>query len=57
VVESKTATGVDRIYFPGEIEQIEEQQRLRYGIPMTGTELAALNNEARSAGIEPLKPR
>ena len=56
VVGSAKADGVDRIYFPGEIEQLEQQQRMKYGIPMVQAELDALNQEAQSVGVDLLEP-
>ncbi|PSR85888.1 malate/L-lactate dehydrogenase [Coniella lustricola] len=54
VVSSDVMPGVDRIYFPGEIEIARQQERLRSGIPYAKTEIDALNQEAKAAGIEPL---
>ncbi|KAF2660128.1 malate/L-lactate dehydrogenase-like protein [Lophiostoma macrostomum CBS 122681] len=42
--------GIDRIYFPGEIEQLMKEQRLRDGIPLVEAELEALNKEAQCVG-------
>ncbi|KPI39896.1 putative oxido YjmC [Cyphellophora attinorum] len=47
VVGSKKMDGVDRIYFPGEIEQLEQEKREREGIPLVEAEVEALNAEAR----------
>jgi LDH2 family malate/lactate/ureidoglycolate dehydrogenase len=55
VVSSDKAAGVDRIYFPGELEQIAEQERLKSGIPLVQAEIDALNKEATLVGVEPLK--
>lgn len=55
VVESEKAAGVDRIYFPGEIEMITEEQRLSSGIPLAEAEIASLNREADLVGVERLK--
>lgn len=46
VVESDKMPGVDRIYFPGEIEQLKHEERLRTGIPYAAAEINALNAEA-----------
>jgi LDH2 family malate/lactate/ureidoglycolate dehydrogenase len=54
VVEAEKIDGVDRIYFPGEIEQLRQEERLRDGIPLVETEVAALNAEAKLVGAEPL---
>jgi LDH2 family malate/lactate/ureidoglycolate dehydrogenase len=42
--------GVDRIYFPGEIEQLTEAERKQSGIPYVAAEIEALNAEARRVG-------
>lgn len=55
VVDSEKAEGVDRIYFPGEIEMITEEQRLSQGIPLAEAEVASLNKEADLAHVEHLK--
>lgn len=55
VVGSDKAAGVDRIYFPGELEQIAQAERERSGIPLVQAEIDALNEEARRVGVEPLK--
>ena len=47
--------GVDRIYFPGEIEQITEESRKRDGIPYVEAEIQALNEEAERVGAAKLK--
>lgn len=54
VNESEPAAGVDRIYFPGEIEQRTERERRRDGIPYVAAEVAALDEEARRVGAEPI---
>jgi LDH2 family malate/lactate/ureidoglycolate dehydrogenase len=54
VVGSDKMHGVERIYFPGEIEQLCEQERLREGIPLVEAEVEALNNEAERVGAERL---
>jgi LDH2 family malate/lactate/ureidoglycolate dehydrogenase len=55
VTESEKAAGVDRIYFPGEIEQVMEERRISEGIPLAEAEFASLNKEADLAKVEPLK--
>ncbi|KAJ1338631.1 Ldh family oxidoreductase [Microdochium nivale] len=50
VVGSDRAAGVERIYFPGEIEQITQQERERTGIPYVQAEVEALNEVARRVG-------
>jgi len=44
--------GVDRIYFPGEIEQLTEETRLREGIPFLQEEIDLLDAEAERWGGE-----
>lgn len=51
VIESEKMEGVDRIYFPGEIEQLTEEQRLRDGIPFVQAEIDALNAEAERLSV------
>lgn len=51
VVGSRKMDGVERIYFPGEIEQLEQERREREGIPLVQAEVDALNEEARRAGV------
>lgn len=50
VVRSDKMVGVDRIYFPGEIEDLNKEKRLRYGIPLVDAEVQALNKEAERVG-------
>lgn len=52
VVGSDKADGVDRIYFPGEIEQLTQDERERTGIPLVRAEIDALNEVARQFGVE-----
>ncbi|KAE8147588.1 Malate/L-lactate dehydrogenase [Aspergillus avenaceus] len=54
VVGSEKMAGVDRIYYPGEIEQITREERLRTGIPFVQAEIDALNLEADRVGVEHL---
>ena len=54
VVGSDKAAGVERIYFPGEIEQLTQREREKSGIPLVQGEIDALNEEARKVGVEPL---
>lgn len=51
VVDSDKMEGVDRIYFPGEIEQLTEEERLKDGIPYALAEIEALNAEADKLGV------
>ncbi|KAL5392150.1 hypothetical protein DPSP01_000670 [Paraphaeosphaeria sporulosa] len=53
-VGAEKAAGVDRIYFPGELEQIEQERREKSGIPLVQAEIDALNAEARKVGAKPL---
>ncbi|KAF3351948.1 hypothetical protein VdG1_09402 [Verticillium dahliae VDG1] len=52
VVGSEKAAGVERIYFPGEIEQLTQEEREKTGIPFVGAEIEALNEEAARVGAE-----
>lgn len=52
VVGSDLMAGVDRIYYPGEIEQITHEERLKKGIPYVQAEIDALNAEAKKIGAE-----
>ena len=51
VVDSEKRAGVDRIYFPGEIEQLREEERLKAGIPFVEEEIKTLNAEADKVGV------
>jgi LDH2 family malate/lactate/ureidoglycolate dehydrogenase len=53
-VGSERMVGVERIYFPGEIEQLTHEERLRTGIPYVEAEIAALNEEADLVGCQRL---
>ncbi|KKY20903.1 putative malate l-lactate [Phaeomoniella chlamydospora] len=55
VVDSEKRAGFDRIYFPGEIEQLTQEKRMVEGIPYSSAEVEALNQEARKVGKTPLK--
>lgn len=57
VVGSEKMDGVDRIYFPGEIEQIVQEERKESGIPFVEAEVEALNAEAEKAGSHKLKTK
>jgi LDH2 family malate/lactate/ureidoglycolate dehydrogenase len=50
VTGSDRMSGTDRIYFPGEIEDLNKEKRLRYGIPLVAAEVDALNEEAQRVG-------
>ena len=49
-VGCKKMAGVNRIFFPGEIEQITEETRKKEGIPYVEAEIQALNEEAQRVG-------
>ena len=53
-VGAEKAAGVDRIYFPGELEQIEQKKRVKTGIPLVQAEIDALNAEAIKVNVGPL---
>ncbi|RDA82720.1 hypothetical protein CP532_4839 [Ophiocordyceps camponoti-leonardi (nom. inval.)] len=55
VVGADRAPGVDRIYFPGELEQLTQRERERIGIPLAKTEVDALNREGAEVSVQPLK--
>ncbi len=55
VVGSEKMAGVDRIYFPGEIEQLTEEKRLEEGIPYVKSEIEALNAEAERLGAAKIR--
>ncbi|KAM4057251.1 malate/L-lactate dehydrogenase [Hirsutella rhossiliensis] len=55
VVNCEPAAGVDRIYFPGELEHLAQRERERSGIPLVQAEIDALNQEAARVSAEPLK--
>lgn len=50
VVGSDRMSGTDRIYFPGEIEDLNKEKRLKDGIPLVEAEVGALNREAQQVG-------
>lgn len=55
VVGSDKMEGVERIYFPGEIEQLTAARRLKDGIPFVQSEIDALNAEAQKIGVAKLR--
>ncbi|KAI4755221.1 Malate/L-lactate dehydrogenase [Aureobasidium sp. EXF-3400] len=55
VVNSDKMAGVDRIYMPGELEQLTQEERARSGIPYVEAEIQALNEEARRVGSYEIK--
>ena len=52
---AETMVGVDTIYFPGEIEQLNQKRREKSGIPFVEAEINTMNEEAKSVGVAPLK--
>ena len=54
VTNSDKMSGVDRIFFPGEIEQLAQEKREKEGIPYAPAEIDALNKEADLVGVPPL---
>jgi LDH2 family malate/lactate/ureidoglycolate dehydrogenase len=57
VVGCERAAGVERIYFPGEIEQLTEQRRQTEGIPFVQAEIDGLNAEAERLGVAKIQVR
>ncbi|KAL6248562.1 hypothetical protein RBB50_004817 [Rhinocladiella similis] len=55
VVTSEKMPGVDRIYFPGEIELLNKEKRMKEGVPFTMAEINNMNKEAELAGVEKMK--
>jgi LDH2 family malate/lactate/ureidoglycolate dehydrogenase len=55
VVGADKMEGVDRIYFPGELELETEEERRRDGIPFVQEEIKALNEEAEKVGVQKLR--
>jgi LDH2 family malate/lactate/ureidoglycolate dehydrogenase len=55
VVGSDKMAGITRIYFPGEIEDLNKEKRLREGIPLVDAEIQALNKEAERVGTAYIK--
>ncbi|EXJ90323.1 alcohol dehydrogenase [Capronia coronata CBS 617.96] len=51
VVGSEKRDGFERIYFPGELEHLEEEKRRVQGIPYTTSEVDCLNKEAELVGV------
>ncbi|KAL3484995.1 Malate/L-lactate dehydrogenase [Aspergillus germanicus] len=54
VTKSEKAPGTERVYFPGEIEQLNQESRLETGIPYVEEEINNLNEEARLVGSKEL---
>ncbi|OAX85009.1 hypothetical protein ACJ72_00601 [Emergomyces africanus] len=57
VVGGERMEGVDRIYYPGEIELLTAQKRRAEGIPYAQVEIEALNREADEVGVAHLDDR
>lgn len=57
VIGCEKRPDVDRIYFPGEIEQLTQQKREEQGIPYAAAEVETLNREATKVGAKVLTPR
>ncbi|KAI4719180.1 Malate/L-lactate dehydrogenase [Aureobasidium sp. EXF-10727] len=55
VVGSDKMAGVNRIYMPGELEQLTQEERTRSGIPYVEAEIEALNEEAKKVGSYEIK--
>ncbi|KAF2207420.1 hypothetical protein CERZMDRAFT_91762 [Cercospora zeae-maydis SCOH1-5] len=55
VVDSEKMSGVDAIYFPGELELLTEETRRRTGIPYVEAEIQALNEEAAKVSAKPIR--
>ncbi|KAI0401830.1 hypothetical protein F4802DRAFT_578570 [Xylaria palmicola] len=55
VVGANRAAAVDRIYIPGKIEQLVQEERERTGIPLVRAEVDTLNEAARKVGRPLLK--
>ncbi|CAG8970887.1 hypothetical protein HYALB_00000866 [Hymenoscyphus albidus] len=55
VVGSEKMAGVDKIYFPGEIEQNNQLEREKTGIPYVKAEIEALNQEAEGVGRQKIE--
>lgn len=56
VVGCEKAAGVERVYFPGEIERLLQKERESNGIPLVQAEVDALNREASNVSAAQLKP-
>lgn len=54
VVGTERAAGVQRVYFPGEIEILNQREREERGIPLVQAEIDALNAEADKVLAAPL---
>ncbi|KAK8230760.1 putative malate/L-lactate dehydrogenase [Phyllosticta capitalensis] len=55
VVGCEKMAGVERIFFPGEIEQLTQEERQQSGIPYVEAEIEALNKEAQMVGAADLR--
>ena len=52
VVGVEKMSGVDRVWFPGEMEQVRARERRKAGIPYAAEEIKALNAEAARVGLK-----
>lgn len=55
VVGSAKMAGIERIYFPGEVEQLTHEERMKTGIPYVETEITALDKEAELVGSKKIE--
>ncbi|KAI3071510.1 hypothetical protein CBS147353_6416 [Aspergillus niger] len=55
VTQSEKAPGTERIFFPGEIEQLNQESREKTGIPYVEDEIRTLNEEARLVNSKELR--
>ena len=52
---SRPAGGVERLYTPGELEWLREQEGLRNGVPIHSGTVAALDELAEELGLAPFR--
>ncbi len=57
VHSTELATGVERVYVPGEIEHLNRLRRAAEGIPVSGAVLDTLDGIAATVGVAPLADR
>ncbi|KAH0537293.1 hypothetical protein FGG08_005883 [Glutinoglossum americanum] len=55
VVGSAKREGVERVFYPGEIEDLCREERVRSGVPFVVEEVEGLNREAEKVGVEGLR--
>ena len=51
VIGCEKMASVSKIYFPGELEQLQHELRMQTGVPYTAGEIEALNKEAALVGV------